>query len=92
MASSTESFKVCSAGQDKDINITGYYFEPGMCFTGYFDNGEEEFFEYAHCNSSNIREHIGDNLDDMWNISEMLKEWEEDLEVDENDSGVENFG
>tara|TARA_Y100000114_G_scaffold139474_1_gene143509 strand:- start:10014 stop:10529 length:516 start_codon:yes stop_codon:yes gene_type:complete len=82
--------EVYRAGQDKGINITGYYYEPGMCFTGYFDNGEEEFYEYAHCDSSNVREHIGDNLDDMWGISDMMKEWEEDNDYD-SDGGVESF-
>ena len=62
-----------------------------MCFTGYFDNGEEEFYEYAQYDSSNVRDYVGDNLDDMWGISDMLKEWEDDIAL-ENDSGVENFG
>ena len=47
--------------------------------------------EYSDCETpEEIREKIGEELDDEWGISEDYREWMEE-EV-ENDSGVENFG
>ena len=88
--------EVYRAALEKGIQVKASYYEPGMCFVGLFDqDGREEFYEYANCTSENVREHIGDELDDMWDISGQMAEWEQDLEdVDyaTSSGGVENFG
>lgn len=60
------------------FEVRGYYYEPGMCFVGCWDNGDDEFYEYGGCDSSNVRESIGETLDDMYGISESMAEYEQD--------------
>jgi len=87
--------EVYHAALEKGILVHASFNEIGMCFVGLFDNGQEEFYEYSTCTSENVREHIGDYLDDEWNISTQMKEWEQDIEdIDyaSSSGGVENFG
>ena len=75
--------------------VNASYYEPGMCFTGYFENGEDRGVDYSDCETPEaVRDLVGDDLDDEWNISEQMREWmEEQAEYEaENDSGVESYG
>ena len=60
------------------FEVRGYYYEPGMCFVGCWDNGNDEYYEYSGCDSTNVRDTIGEVLDDMFCISESMAEYEED--------------
>lgn len=31
---------------DPNVSLMAHYFEPGMCFTGYFENGIDEYYEW----------------------------------------------
>jgi len=65
------------------FRIRAYYFEPGMCFVGKWDNGCDEYYEYSGTNSATVRELIGEELDDMFNISEDMAQWEDENEIAE---------
>jgi hypothetical protein len=65
---------------DEGFNVVAYYYEPGMAFVGKFDNGVDECIEYSGENSRTIRSVIGDELDDMFGISESMAEYEDDEE------------
>jgi hypothetical protein len=66
--------------------IKAYYDEPGMCFCGVFTGDEEDSFddyhEYSSYNSKNVREAIGEELDDFWGISETMAQYEDEENLD----------
>lgn len=83
---------IYEAIQEQGIYVTASYYEPGMCFVGSWEDGEEDHFEYSHIEDPDeLREYIGEYLDDHWGISEDARMWLEEMK-EENDSGVENVG
>lgn len=65
--------------EQDDITARLAYYEPGMCFVGEWTSQEgDECYEYSEHNSKNVRDRIGAYLDDMWNISEELAQYEEE--------------
>jgi hypothetical protein len=60
------------------FEITAYYYEPGMCFVGKWEDGIDEYYEYGGETSATVRESIGAELDDYFCISESMAEWEEE--------------
>ena len=69
---------VYSALVQEGFEVEAYYYEPGMCFVGKWDNGDDEYYEFAGHKSTSVREAIGDELDDYFCISESMAEWEEE--------------
>lgn len=69
---------------NEDVKITLDYNETGMMFVGRYtiENGEEDdlYCDYCECDSTTVRAAIGDEMDDFWNISEQMAEWEADEE------------
>ena len=74
---------VCEALVEQGFEVTLYYYEPGMGFVGKWENGCDEYYEYSGENSKTIRAAIGDELDDMFGISESMAEYEAEQEDDE---------
>jgi hypothetical protein len=62
------------------FEIKAYYYEPGMCFVGKWENGCDDYYEYGGETSATVREAIGEELDDYFGISEDMAEWEEENE------------
>ena len=64
-----------------------------MCFVGNYGG---EHLDYGHLETADeIRDFLGADLDDEWNISEYIREIEleeAEEEIPENDSGVESYG
>ena len=80
---------------DQDIIVEATYYEPGMCFVGRFssDASGTTHFEFSEIEDpQELRDYIGEELDDEYNISEYLREYLEEENENDNDSGVENFG
>ena len=70
---------VYEAAHEQGYTIMAAYFEPGMCFVGSWDVGDTEHYEYSDCESADdIRERVGDELDDMFGISDWFREIEEE--------------
>jgi hypothetical protein len=67
--------------ENEDVKVILSYYEPGMQFVGRFcvEQGEEddEYYEYGEESSDTVRDVIGADLDDEWNISEELAEYED---------------
>lgn len=64
-----------------DFEIKAYYNEPGVGFCGSYVNGDDSYQEYNLDNSpEEIRNHIGDELDDMFGISEYVRQIQEEEE------------
>lgn len=89
---------VYQAMMDQGWGVNASYFEPGMCFVGNWVDGEEEYYEYSQCQSSDeLIELIGEDLDNEWGISMMMEEYwneeeEDGFDTSDSHSGVEDFG
>jgi hypothetical protein len=60
------------------FEVEAFYYEPGMCFVGKWDNGVDEYYEYNGETSATVREAIGEELDDYFCISESMAFLEEE--------------
>ena len=58
------------------FSVRAYYYEPGMAFAGIWDNGDDQFYEYGGMTSEQVKEDFPAELDEMFNISESMAEWE----------------
>lgn len=80
---------------EEGYDVVAYYYEPGMAFVGKWDNGYDDCYEYSGHNSKTVVDVIGEELDDMFGISESMADWEAD-EMDEvqewYEDGVEKKG
>jgi hypothetical protein len=61
---------------NRGLSVTLYYYEPGMGYVGKFEDGYDECFDYSGLDSKTVRDAIGEELDDFWNISEQIAEYE----------------
>jgi hypothetical protein len=67
------------------FRITAMYYEPGMAFAGVWDNGNDDYYEYSSMDSKEIAETLPTELDEAFNISEDVAQWEaENAEEEEN--------
>jgi len=51
-----------------------------MCYVGKWDNGVDDCYEYSGHNSKTVRDHIGEELDDMFTISDSMASYEDENE------------
>jgi hypothetical protein len=65
------------------FTVTALYYEPGMCYVGKWQDGEDQCYEYNHFSSLEVRDVIGEELDDQFGISESLAEYEAEETQDE---------
>lgn len=65
------------------FSVRAYYYEPGMAFAGIYEDGFDDYYEYSNMSSDEVAENLPSELDEMFNISESMREWEEENE--END-------
>ena len=86
-----------------DFEIDASYYEPGMCFVGYYGG---DHFDYGQMDSEEVRSEIPKDLDEMYGISDWLEQIEEeerlekeaeeakksDFDYDTYNGGVEHFG
>lgn len=72
-----------------DYEVVAMYDEPGMAFCGKVI-GDAEYFnddyrEYANASIDEIRDIVGEELDDFYAITERMEEWAEDEPTDDTD-------
>jgi len=71
--------------EDLGFSIRATYYEPGMCFAGIWENGNDDYYEYGSMSSEEVRETMPVELDEAYCISEYLAECEEEEKEEEND-------
>jgi hypothetical protein len=71
---------IAEALVEQGYEVTLYYYEPGMGYCGKFEDGYDDCYEYGGENSATVRAVIGDELDDMFGISESMAEYEAENE------------
>ena len=69
--------------EGRGLGVTCYYYEPGMGFVGKFEDGVDEYYDLEGLNSSTVIAAIGNELDDMFGISESMAEYEAENEEEE---------
>ncbi len=67
------------------FRIYATYYEPGMCFCGIWDNGEDTYFEYGSMSAAEARNELPVELDEAYCISEYLEECEAQEETDQEE-------
>ena len=72
--------QIAEALVEQGYEVTLYYYEPGMGFCGKYEDGVDDYYEYSGENSKTVRSAIGDELDDMFGISESMAEYEAENE------------
>jgi hypothetical protein len=81
--------------QDLGFSVRLYYYEPGMCFAGIYDENGDDYYDLGGMNSDQVAEELPEALDEMFAISECMAEYEEEnkdeLEV-WYEEGVEKKG
>lgn len=65
-----------------DFEILAYYYEPGMCFAGIYDNGDDQCYSYWG-DSNGAKATLPQELDDTFGISESQAEYEEEERMEE---------
>lgn len=60
------------------FTIKAFYYEPGMCYAGVWEDGNDNFYEYGGMNSDAVAAEFPKELDEMFCISESMSEWEEE--------------
>jgi hypothetical protein len=89
--------------RNEDVKITLDYYESGMGFVGCYtiEQGldDDDYYDIGGETSETVRDIIGEAMDDMWNISESMREYEEEQRLAESDEvsewyndGVEKLG
>jgi len=68
---------------EQGYDVTLYYYEPGMCYVGKYEDGVDDYYEYSSETADTVRSVIGDELDDFFGISEQMAEYEADNEQEE---------
>jgi hypothetical protein len=62
------------------------YYEPGMCFAGIWENGNDDYYDYSGMNSDEVAEELPAELDEAFGISESMAEWEEENADDDEEN------
>jgi hypothetical protein len=68
---------------DLGFSVRAYYYEPGMAYCGYWDDGDDVYYEIGGMRSDEVLETIGVELDAMFDISETIRNYEEEEEQEE---------
>lgn len=66
---------------DLGFEVRAYYYESGMCFAGIWEDGVDDFYDMSDCSDAQMVEDLLPTvLDEMFCISEGMREWEEEEE------------
>jgi len=67
--------------EEQGFRVDGYYYECGMCYCGkYTTDFGDDYYDFTDLRSDQVRDAIGDELDDVWQISETMAEYEAENE------------
>lgn len=68
------------AMEELGFTVRGMYYEPGLCFAGIYEDGHDDYYEYTDMTSEEVAGMIPEELDETFNISEQLADWEDENE------------
>jgi hypothetical protein len=62
--------------EDLGFGVNAMYFEPGIGFAGWYQDGHDDFYEVGSMTSDQVAEELPVELDETFAISEGMREWE----------------
>lgn len=80
---------------EQGYSVQAQYYEPGMGFVGSWEDGCDDYYDIGGMSSTEVREVIGEFLDDNFGISESMAEYEAEQEDELQEwyeEGVEKTG
>ena len=82
-----EKFIISSSEKKQDVSIKAYYYEGGCDFMGEWDNGSDDCYAPSDYKSDDDfwQDGIGSTLDEMFNITESMAEYEAEQEAEKED-------
>ena len=82
-----QTFLINMSEQKQDVSVKAYYYEGGCDFMGCWDNGDDDCYAPSQLKSTDDwwNDGIGAELDEMFNITESMAEWEAEQEADKED-------
>ena len=82
-----EQFIISSSEKQEDVSIKAYYYEGGCDFMGCWDNGDDDCYAPSELKSTDDwwNDGIGAELDEMFNITESMAEYEAEQEAEKED-------
>lgn len=79
--------------QEQGYYVQAQYYEPGMAFVGEWNDGDDIYYDIGGLKSHNVRDEIGEFLDELYGISESMAEYEDEEPLTEwYEEGVESKG
>jgi hypothetical protein len=69
--------------EELGFTVKGMYYEPGMCFCGLYEDGNDDYYEYDNMDAAELADTLPTELDEEFGISDQLAEWEAEQEEDD---------
>ena len=73
---------------EQGFTVKAYYYEPGMCYAGIWEDGNDDYYEFSNMDSEQVAEDLPAELDEMFAISEQMAEWEAEQDLEQADDGA----
>ena len=82
-----QTFIMNMSEKNLDVSVKAYYYEGGCDFMGCWDNGDDDCYAPSELKSTDDwwNDGIGAELDDMFNITESMAEYEAEQEAEKED-------
>ena len=82
-----QTFIMNMSEKNLDVSIKAYYYEGGCDFMGCWDNGDDDCYAPSELKSTDDwwNDGIGAELDEMFNITESMAEYEAEQEAEKED-------
>tara|TARA_B100000902_G_scaffold111835_1_gene113049 strand:+ start:214 stop:837 length:624 start_codon:yes stop_codon:yes gene_type:complete len=82
-----QTFLMNMSEKNLDVSVKAYYYEGGCDFMGCWDNGDDDCYSPGDYKSTDDfwSDGIGYELDEMFNITESMAEYEAELEAEKED-------
>jgi hypothetical protein len=61
---------------DLGFSVKAGYYEPGMCYAGLWEDGDDDYYDLSEMNSKEVEDALPSGLDDLFGISETMAEYE----------------
>jgi hypothetical protein len=71
---------VYEALMDQGYSVRAYYYEPGMAFAGIHDENGDDCYNIGDMSADDVADMLPTELDEMFCISDSIREYEEDNE------------
>ena len=72
------------------FSVRAYYYESGMGFAGIYEDGIDDYYELQG-NADEIENTIPEALDEMFCITENIRQWEEENQEIDLDGGLSSI-